>query len=59
MWVTAIRKGGPITSCTGWLLRIPWPFPPNIGGGRQRAPEPIIEPDRTFVCPAHYLRPYP
>ncbi len=46
MWVTSVRKAGPLTMCTGWLVR--WPIAPtmgssgangmqiSIGGGRGR-----------------------
>lgn len=58
MWVTSMHKEGPLTICTGWLLREPLPAPFNIAGGRQHAPAPIIQENATFICPAHYLRPY-
>jgi hypothetical protein len=29
MWVTAVRKTGPVTLCTGWLVR--YPEPPTMG----------------------------
>jgi hypothetical protein len=30
MWVTSTRKVGPVTICSGWLVR--WPIPPTTGG---------------------------
>lgn len=29
MWVTGVRQVGPVTMCTGWLVR--WPRPPTMG----------------------------
>jgi hypothetical protein len=30
MWVTSLRREGPVTICSGWLVR--WPVPPTVGG---------------------------
>lgn len=58
MWVTSMRKEGPLTICTGWLVREPLVAPLNAAGGRQHAPAPIIQENATFICPAHFLRPF-
>lgn len=72
MWVKSIRKVGPVTLCTGWLLRFP-PPPTAYGhidtqtgkvqmsdpGPRpENAYAPITEENATIDCPAGQLLPY-
>lgn len=35
MWVTSVRKNGPITMCVGWLVR--YPEPTRVGGNQRPA----------------------
>ncbi|MDQ2992626.1 MAG: hypothetical protein M3R30_07410, partial [Candidatus Eremiobacteraeota bacterium] len=56
MWVTSIRRVGPLTICTGWLVRHPF-GPPKMAAGP--APAPIVEANVTFICSNHLLKPYP
>jgi hypothetical protein len=74
MWVTAIRKAGPTTICTGWLVRYPLngtashpgDFAPangtqmTVGGGRGTPAvlPPIVEGIVTAPCEGRLLVPY-
>jgi hypothetical protein len=74
MWVTSIRKAGPTTICTGWLVRYPLNETPShpgdfapangtqmsVGGGRG-APAilpPIVEGIVSAPCEGRLLVPY-
>jgi hypothetical protein len=46
MWVTGIRKVGPLTMCTGWLVR--WPNAPTMGSSGANGSQISI-----FGGPAH------
>lgn len=73
MWVTSVRKAGPTTICTGWLVR--WPYnasashagdfaPANgtqisIGGARSPGVlPPVIDGIVTLPCEGRLLVPY-
>ncbi|HEU5478834.1 MAG TPA: hypothetical protein VFU90_03330 [Candidatus Tumulicola sp.] len=73
MWVTEVRKAGPTTICTGWLVRYPYnqtashpgDFAPangtqvSIGGGRVPAVlPPVVEGIVTLACEGRLLVPY-
>ena len=74
MWVTAIRKAGITTICTGWLVRYPLnqaaphagDFAPangtqlTVGGGRGTPAmlPPIVEGIVTEPCEGRLLVPY-
>mgnify|MGYP007135465608 CR=1 FL=1 len=47
MYVTSVRHAGPVTLCTGWVIRTP------IAGNTLW----IVEPDETFACNGH-LEPF-
>jgi hypothetical protein len=68
MWVTSIRKVGPLTFCTGWLVRYPYPatmstslgtrlLHPTISTG-EAGFKPIIEPSASYICEARSMTPY-
>lgn len=53
MYVTGTKRIGPVTVCTGWLLR----YAPAAPHGTYRldsnydpAPKPIVEPNVTLLC---------
>lgn len=74
MWVTAIRKAGPTTICTGWLVRYPLNQTPShpgdfapangtqmtVGGGRGTPAvlPPIVEGIVSAPCEGRLLVPY-
>ncbi|MEO6836420.1 MAG: hypothetical protein ABI231_11010 [Candidatus Tumulicola sp.] len=74
MWVTAIRKAGPTTICTGWLVRYPYnatashpgDFAPangtqmTVGGGRGSPAvlPPVVEGIVSAPCEGRLLVPY-
>jgi hypothetical protein len=47
MYVTSVRRAGPVTLCTGWVVRTP------VAGNTMW----IVEPDETFPCSGH-LEPF-
>ena len=49
MWVTAARKDGPTTICTGWLVR----YPEAVRGGYAEAPGPSNVQDGGHAGPAN------
>lgn len=73
MWVTSIRKAGPTTICTGWLVRYPLNQTPShagdfapangtqisVGGGRSPGVlAPIVDGIVTLPCEGRLLVPY-
>lgn len=74
MWVTSIRKEGPTTICTGWLVRYPFnqkashpgDFAPangtqvTVGGGRGTPAmlPPVVDGIVTLACEGRLLEPY-
>jgi hypothetical protein len=73
MWVTDVRKAGPTSVCTGWLVRYPLNgtayhagdfAPPNgtqasVGGGAGRGTlAPIVEGITSAPCEGRLLEPY-
>jgi hypothetical protein len=74
MWVTSIRKAGPTTICTGWLVRFPYDqtashpgdFAPangtqiTVGGGRgvPAVLPPIVDGIVSAPCEGRLLVPY-
>lgn len=74
MWVTSIRKAGPTTMCTGWLVRYPinataphaGDFAPangtqiRVGGGRGTPGvlAPVVDGIVTQACEGRLLVPY-
>jgi hypothetical protein len=74
MWVTSIRKAGPTTICTGWLVRYPLnataphagDYAPangtqiSVGGGRGTPGTlpPIVDGIVTQPCEGHLLVPF-
>jgi hypothetical protein len=72
MWVTSIRKEGPTTMCTGWLVRYPingvapvagdkWVVATSVsvgGAARGGVVPPIVEGITTQACEGRWLEPY-
>ena len=61
MYVTSIKRIGPITWCTGWVLRYPMNSTDRGGytvdSDRDLTPKPVIEPNASFICSGH-LEPF-
>jgi hypothetical protein len=74
MWVTNVRRDGPVTMCEGWLVRYPaapgvgmiLPFgshvPDNNGGSIGGVPggtlPPIVEAQASTACSERHLVPF-
>ncbi len=61
MYVTLVKRIGPIKWCTGWVLRYPMNSRSRAGytidSDRDLTPKPIVEPNESFIC-AGRLQPF-